>query len=101
MLCSAERIRTRRRKRRIISLPQDAAIGEDLRDYLKLDDYIIDVSITPNRGDCLSIKGFAREVSAINKNAFRNSVVISEEVKLQFKIHYPLQLKRKRVVRIM
>ena len=42
-------------------LPDDAPVGTDLRDYLKLDDQIIEVDLTPNRGDCLSIRGLARE----------------------------------------
>ena len=39
-------------------------VGEDIRKYLELEDTIIDVDLTPNRGDCLSIAGLAREVSA-------------------------------------
>lgn len=50
----------------IIELPEDAPLGEDLRHYLQLNDRIIDVSITPNRADCFSILGIAREVAAIN-----------------------------------
>ena len=49
-----------------MELPSDAPIGADLRDYLSLDDNIIDVDLTPNRGDCLGIKGLAREVGVLN-----------------------------------
>ena len=47
-------------------LPQDAVVGEDIRSYLNLDDAIIEVDLTPNRSDCLCIKGIAREASFIN-----------------------------------
>lgn len=47
-------------------LPAEAPVGQDLRDYLLLDDNIIDVDLTPNRGDCLSLRGLAREVGVLN-----------------------------------
>lgn len=47
-------------------LPADAPIGVDIRDYLDLNDTIIDVDLTPNRADCLSVEGLARDVSAIS-----------------------------------
>lgn len=47
-------------------LPDDAPVGADLRDYLKLDDQVIEVDLTPNRGDCLSIRGLARETGVLN-----------------------------------
>jgi phenylalanyl-tRNA synthetase beta chain len=48
-------------------LPADAPVGSDLIGYLDLDDNLIDVDLTPNRGDCLSIRGLAREVGVLNK----------------------------------
>ena len=48
-------------------LPVDANVGVDLKDYLDLDDNIIEVDLTPNRGDCLSIRGLAREVGVLNR----------------------------------
>ena len=50
-------------------LPIDASVGSDLIDYLELNDNIIEVDLTPNRGDCLSIRGLAREVGVLNKTA--------------------------------
>ena len=50
-------------------LPVDATVGSDLIDYLALNDNIIEVDLTPNRGDCLSIRGLAREVGVLNKAA--------------------------------
>lgn len=51
----------------IIELPQDAPVGKNFRDYFCADDFIFDVEITPNRGDCLSTLGLARELSARNQ----------------------------------
>lgn len=47
-------------------LPADAPIGMDVREYLQLNDSIIDVDLTPNRADCLSVEGIARDVAAIS-----------------------------------
>lgn len=51
-------------------LPQDAPVGTDIREYFDLDDTVFTLKITPNRADCLSIKGIAREVSALTQCAF-------------------------------
>lgn len=50
----------------ILLLPADAPVGEDVRLYLQLDDQSLHLDLTPNRADCLSIEGLAREVAAIN-----------------------------------
>lgn len=49
----------------ILELADDAPIGSNLREYLVLDDEILDIDLTPNRGDCLSVLGIAREVAAL------------------------------------
>lgn len=51
----------------IMELPEDAILGQDLRFYLNLNDTLFDVDLTPNRADCLSIAGMAREVGVLNK----------------------------------
>ncbi|PSJ79865.1 phenylalanine--tRNA ligase subunit beta [Neisseria iguanae] len=51
-------------------LPTDAPVGADIREYLDLDDTLFTLKITPNRADCLGIKGIAREVSALTQCAF-------------------------------
>lgn len=51
-------------------LPEDAPVGMDLRDYLDLDDSSIDVDLTPNRADCFSVMGIARDVHAISAAPF-------------------------------
>jgi phenylalanyl-tRNA synthetase beta chain len=48
-------------------LPVDAPVGRDFRDYLALDDQCIDVDLTPDRADCLSVAGVAREVGVLNE----------------------------------
>ena len=53
----------------IMVLAADAPVGRDARDFLNLDDNAIEVDLTPNRGDCLSVKGLAREVGVLNRLA--------------------------------
>jgi phenylalanyl-tRNA synthetase beta chain len=55
----------------IIELPVDAPIGKDFRAYFHADDHIIDIEITPNRGDCLGIRGVARDVACVNQLPFQ------------------------------
>jgi phenylalanyl-tRNA synthetase beta chain len=69
MLCSLSELGMAEASDGIIELPQDAPVGQDIRQYLQLDDRIIEVDLTPNRADCLGIKGLAREVGVLNKLA--------------------------------
>ncbi|HCB43514.1 MAG TPA: phenylalanine--tRNA ligase subunit beta [Pseudomonas sp.] len=64
MLCSAAELQISEDHDGLYELPQDAPVGQSVREYLGLDDAIIEVDLTPNRGDCLSIAGLAREVGA-------------------------------------
>ena len=66
MLCGASEIDLVDDIDGLLELPADAPIGTDIRDYLGLDNQILDISITPNRGDCFSVRGIAREISVIN-----------------------------------
>ena len=66
MLCSAAELQISEDNDGIMELPANAPVGTDLRDYMQLDDQVIDVDLTPNRGDCLSIAGLAREVGVLN-----------------------------------
>jgi phenylalanyl-tRNA synthetase beta chain len=66
MICSAAELGLAESSSGILPLPGDAPIGQDFRAYLSLDDHCIEVDLTPDRGDCLSLAGIAREVSAIN-----------------------------------
>jgi phenylalanyl-tRNA synthetase beta chain len=67
MICSALELQLAEASDGILELPQDAPPGVSIVDYLALQDRIIEIDLTPNRGDCLSIAGVAREVAAINK----------------------------------
>ncbi|WP_269914939.1 phenylalanine--tRNA ligase subunit beta [Acinetobacter sp. HY1485] len=69
MLCGASEIDLEDKIDGLLELPVDAPIGTNIREYLNLDDQVIDISITPNRGDCFSIRGIAREVGVINQIA--------------------------------
>ncbi len=65
MLCSERELGLSQDHQGILALSAAAPLGSDVAAYLHLDDTIFDVEITPNRGDCLSILGLAREVSAL------------------------------------
>ncbi len=67
MLCGASEIDLEDKIDGLLELPADAPVGVNVREYLELDDNVIDISITPNRGDCFSIRGIAREIGVINQ----------------------------------
>ena len=66
MLCAAEELGLAEKSDGLLELAADAPIGTDLRAYLQLDDNAIELGITPNRADCLSIAGLARETGVLN-----------------------------------
>lgn len=65
MLCSASELQISDDNSGLMELAADAPLGQDVRVYLGLDDASIEIGLTPNRGDCLSLAGLAREVGAI------------------------------------
>lgn len=65
MLCSAAELQAGEGNDGLMELAADAPVGQDIRVYLSLDDASIEVDLTPNRGDCLSVAGLAREVGAL------------------------------------
>lgn len=67
MLCSFSELGIDVEAEGIIELPLDAPVGTDLLEYLQLNDQQIEISLTPNRADCLSIAGIANEVAVINR----------------------------------
>ncbi|MEB4801455.1 phenylalanine--tRNA ligase subunit beta [Acinetobacter soli] len=79
MLCGASEIDLEDKIDGLLELPQDAPVGTNIRDYLKLDDHVIDISITPNRGDCFSIRGIAREIGVINQLTVTPPVIAAVE----------------------
>lgn len=66
MLCSEKELGMAAESQGLMELPDSAPVGANIRDYLSLDDNIIEVDLTPNRADCLSVEGLAREVAVLN-----------------------------------
>ena len=67
MLCSEKELGMAESAEGLMELPEDAPIGQNIREYLQLDDQVIEVDLTPNRSDCLSVAGIAREVGTLNQ----------------------------------
>jgi len=65
MLCSARELGLGEEAEGILELPEDLRIGKDLRVALVLDDTVLQLNLTPNRGDALSVRGIAREIAAL------------------------------------
>lgn len=65
MLCSAKELGIAEEASGLLVLPADAPVGQSIREYLDLDDMQFELKLTPNRADCLSLTGVAREVAAI------------------------------------
>ncbi len=66
MLCSAKELGLAEGSAGILELSADAPVGKPLREYLALDDSVLELNVTPNRGDALSVLGIAREVAALS-----------------------------------
>lgn len=66
MLCAGAELTVSEDNDGLMELPSDAPVGMDLREYLNLDDHTLEIGLTPNRADCLSVAGIARDVAAIN-----------------------------------
>lgn len=65
MMCSAKELGLVEESSGLLELPADAAVGQDIRELLDLDDKLFTLKLTPNRSDCLSIIGIARDVAAL------------------------------------
>ncbi|GHU46491.1 phenylalanine--tRNA ligase beta subunit [Betaproteobacteria bacterium] len=65
MLCSAKELGIAEDASGLLVLPEDAPVGKSIREYLDLDDHLYTLKLTPNRADCLSLIGIAREVAAL------------------------------------
>ena len=75
MLCAEAELGLAETSDGLMELADDAPVGADIRQYLNLDDQIIEVDLTPNRGDCLSIAGLAREVGVLNQAAVQGPAI--------------------------
>ncbi len=71
MLCSARELGLAESADGLLPLPPDSRPGQNVREALGLDDAIIEIELTPNRGDCLGMEGIAREVAAIARREFQ------------------------------
>jgi phenylalanyl-tRNA synthetase beta chain len=85
MMCSAKELKISEESSGLMELPEDAPIGQNIRDYLGLNDLKFTIKLTPNKADCLSVLGVAREVSALtgvplSLPAFRPATVNTDEV---------------------
>ncbi|SBT81995.1 Phenylalanine--tRNA ligase beta subunit [secondary endosymbiont of Trabutina mannipara] len=74
ILCSFPTLGIEGNNNYIIELPEDAPIGKDIREYLQLEDNILDINITPNRTDCLGLLGIAREISVFNRINLKKTI---------------------------
>ncbi|MBL8251239.1 MAG: phenylalanine--tRNA ligase subunit beta, partial [Candidatus Competibacter sp.] len=71
MLCSAKELGLAESSDGLLPLPAASRPGQDVRELLALDDALIEIELTPNRGDCLGMEGIAREVAILERRDFR------------------------------
>ena len=90
MICSVSELGLAKTSAGIMELSGDAPVGQNIREYLQLDDVIVELGITPNRGDCLSISGIARDVAAITKCEFKP--IEHDEVAATIADTFPVQI---------
>lgn len=89
MLCSGEELGLRDDLDGIMELPADAPVGKGLVDYLTLDDPVVEISLTPNRGDCLGVRGIARDLAA----AGMGTLIPQESAKLKETFKSPVSVR--------
>ena len=92
MLCSASELGLAESSQGIMELPEDLDLGADLYASLVLNDQVIDIDLTPNRSDCLSIQGVAREVSALLDKPIHKDFAVSE-VAASIQTAFPVSVK--------
>ena len=75
MLCAGAELTISEDNDGLMELPADAPIGANIREYLSLDDQVIELGLTPNRADCLSVRGIARDVAvAFDETLHENAI---------------------------
>ncbi|MEC4720987.1 phenylalanine--tRNA ligase subunit beta [Noviherbaspirillum sp. CPCC 100848] len=93
MLCSARELKLSEENAGLLELPDDAPVGQNFRDYYQLNDLKFTIKLTPNKADCLSVLGVAREVSALTGAPLRaptyKAVPVTTQEKLPVKVSAP------------
>lgn len=93
MLCSEKELGLAANSNGLMELPADAPVGTDIREYLTLNDNIIELGLTPNRADCLSVEGIAREVAVLNNLSFQTAAqpqaALSHQDTLEIRVDSP------------
>ena len=93
MMCSAKELKISEESSGLMELPEDAPVGTNIRDYLGLNDLKFTIKLTPNKADCLSVLGVAREVSALTGTPLHvpttRLVPVTTDEKLPVKISAP------------
>jgi phenylalanyl-tRNA synthetase beta chain len=93
MLCSARELGVSEESSGLLDLPEDAPVGQNFRDYYQLNDLKFTIKLTPNKADCLSVLGVAREVSALTGEPLKVPAVtpatVTIDEKLPVKISAP------------
>ena len=97
MMCSSKELGISEESNGLMELPADAPVGQSIRDYLGLDDLKFTIKLTPNKADCLSVLGVAREVSALTGSPLslppsRVVPVTSDEI-LPAKVSAPMAMR--------
>lgn len=84
MLCSAKELGLAEKSDGLMELDAEARVGQPIEQYLGLNDQILNLELTPNRGDCLSVQGLAREVAALyalplSRPRVKSAVVVHDQ----------------------
>ncbi|MEH6436607.1 phenylalanine--tRNA ligase subunit beta [Massilia sp. DD77] len=93
MMCSAKELKISEESSGLMELPADAPVGANIRDYLGLNDLKFTIKLTPNKADCLSVLGVAREVAALTGSPLHlpttRQVAVTSDEKLPVKVSAP------------
>ncbi|WP_293780474.1 phenylalanine--tRNA ligase subunit beta [uncultured Oxalicibacterium sp.] len=93
MLCSAKELKLSDEQGGLMDLPSDAPVGQNFRDYYQLNDLKFTIKLTPNKADCLSVLGVAREVAALTGSALKapswQPVAVNSDEVLPVRIEAP------------
>ena len=80
MFCGADTLGVNDGSDGLLELPSDVPLGVNIRDYMQLDDTIIELDLTPNRADCLSVEGVAREVGVLSQSSVNSLDITTSTV---------------------